>query len=148
MNICWYSDEELEIHPCLEIQDIFVCSPEYKKKRTLSWTELSKEPLILLEKNSVSRQYTDEKFEGKNIKLDPQIEVAVHDLLLRFASINLGISCVIEEFSKESIESKKVEKINLLPPLPKRYIGYAHLINSPLSPAAREFIKLIKKDNN
>ena len=80
---------------------------------------------------------------AKNIFLNPQIEVAVHDLLIRFASIHLGISCVIEEFSKEEIERGIIKKINLNPPLPKRSIGYAYLKNAPLSHAAKAFIDLI-----
>ncbi|MBR2054880.1 MAG: hypothetical protein IJ968_08360, partial [Clostridia bacterium] len=42
-----------------------------------------------------SRHFLEKNFNEKNISLNPQIEVAVHDLLIRFASIHLGISCVI-----------------------------------------------------
>ena len=99
-------DDELCIEPCFKINDVFVCSPEYNTKEKYSWEEISNQPLILLEKNSISRQYIDKEFEKKNIKLKPQIEMAAHEMLLRFASINLGVSCVIEEFSKESIKIK------------------------------------------
>lgn len=136
-------DDELVIEPCMEVNDIFVCGPNYELKSSYSWKEISKLPLILLEKNASSRRFLDEKFKEKNIFLNPQIEVAVHDLLIRFASIHLGISCLIEEFSKEELKQGIIKKINMDPPLPKRNIGYAYLKNAPLSHAAKAFIDLI-----
>ena len=138
------SDEELVIEPCMEIHDIFVCGPNFEAKTSYQWEELTDLPLILLEKNSSSRHFLEENFNEKNITLHPQIEVAVHDLLIRFASIHLGISCIIEEFSKEELERGIIKKMTLTPPLPKRSIGYAYLKNAPLSYAARAFIDLIQ----
>jgi len=105
---------------------------------------MAKEPLILLEENSSSRHYISSQFEKKGITLKPQIEIAAHDLLIRFASIHLGVSCVIEEFSKESLENGSVIRMPLVPPLPKRNIGYAYMQSSPLSVAAKEFLELIE----
>lgn len=139
-------DDELVIDSCFEIHDIFVCGPDYPQKESYSWEEISNLPLILLEKNSSSRNFVEKNFKDKNISLTPQIEVAVHDLLIRFASIHLGISCLIEEFSTEELKQNIITKINLIPPLPERNIGYAYLKNAPLSYAARAFIDLIKKE--
>ena len=141
-------DDELIIKPCLEIHDIFVCSNDYELKKSYSWQEIAKEPLILLEKNSASRRYIDKKFEEKRINLNPQIEIAAHDLLLKFASISLGVGCVIEEFSKESLSKNLVKKVPLDPALPPRNIGYAYLKHSTLSSAAQSFLKLIEGNNN
>ena len=74
----------------------------------------------------------------------PQIEIAAHELLIRFASIHLGVSCVIKEFSKEDLKIGTIKEMNLCPPLPKRSIGYAHLKDNPLSLPAQAFLKLIK----
>ncbi|MBQ8636429.1 MAG: LysR family transcriptional regulator [Clostridia bacterium] len=137
------SDDELCIEPCLEIHDIFVCGPEYNTKQSYTWEEIANEPLILLEENSTSRRYLDEKFKEKHIALNPQIEIAAHDLLIRFASIHLGVSCVVEEFSKESLYEGKVKPLKLTPPLPSRSIGCAYLKHSSLSLAAQSFLKLI-----
>jgi len=137
------TDDELIIEPCLEIHDIFVCGPDYDLKQCYTWNEISNEPLILLEKNSTSRRFLDTSFEASAITLKPQIEVAAHDLLIRFASIHLGISCVVEEFSKESLEQGVIKKIPLNPPLNSRNIGCAYVKKNPLTPAARGFLKLI-----
>lgn len=136
-------DNELCITPCLEIHDIFVCGSEHPMKDNYTWEDIAQESLILLETNSVSRRYVADNFNKKGITLKPQIEMAAHDLLIKFASIHLGISCVIEEFSKDSLNLGTIRKLPLTPPLPPRHIGYAHLRNTPLSLAAQAFLQLI-----
>lgn len=143
INMPLKDDDDLVIEPCFEINDIFVCGPNFEKKASYSWEELSTLPLILLEKNSSSRRFLEKNFNEKNIVLNPQIEVAVHDLLVRFASIHLGVSCVIEQFAKEELERGSIHKIVLDPPLPNRCIGCAYLKNAPISYAAKAFIELI-----
>lgn len=139
------SDDELCIEPCLEIHDIFVCGANREIKQSYSWSEIAKEPLILLETNSTSRKALDHEFRKKHIELSPQIEIAAHDLLLRFASIHLGVSCVVKEFSKTELEKGIIKEIPLNPPLPARNIGCAYLQSTPLSLPAKAFLKLIKE---
>jgi len=141
-------DDELTIKPCFEIHDVFVCGDNYPCKNSYSWKDISKEALILLETNSSSRQFIDKQFNLKNIILEPQFEFAVHDLLIRFASIHMGVSCVVKEFSKESLDKGIIKEMNISPPLPVRNIGYAHLKHSPLPLPAKAFLELIneKKD--
>lgn len=139
-------DDELTIKPCLTIHDVFVCGPDYNAKKSYSWGEMAALPLILLEENANSRRYVDERFKEKRITLKPQIEMAVHDLLIRFASIHLGVSCVVEEFSKDSLEKGIIKKLNLNPPLPPRNIGYAYLKHNSLSPAAKAFLELLGEE--
>lgn len=138
-------DEELQIEPCLQIHDIFVCGPEHPQKAQYTWEDMAQEPLILLETNSTSRQHLETQFRLQNVELKPQIEIAAHDLLLQFASIHLGVACVTEEFSQEALGRGTVRPMNLQPPLPPRHIGFAYLRHSALSPAARAFLDLIRE---
>lgn len=137
-------DEELTVTPCLTIHDIFVAGASANIKASYTREELSEEPLILLEQNSTSRRYVEEEFKINRITLSPIIELAVHDLLIQFASIHLGISCVVEEFSKESIEKGIIKPLYLTNPLPPRSIGCAYLKHNPLSLAAQAFLDIIK----
>lgn len=136
-------DDELVIRPCFEVHDIFVCGADYETKDKYSWNEIAKHPLLLLETHSNSRRFLDEQFSTKRITLQPQIEAAVHDLLVRFASINLGVSCVVKEFSEEALKQGTIRELNLNPPLPSRHIGYAYLRHGQLSAAAKAFLELI-----
>lgn len=140
-----FEDDELLIEPCIEIHDIFVAGKDFDAKEKYTWEEIANEPLILLEENSNSRRYINQKFKEKNIELKPQIEMAAHELLIRFASIYLGVSCVIEEFSKGSLKSGKIKKLNLEPNLPPRNIGCAYLKHNSLSPAAKAFLDIIRQ---
>jgi len=136
-------DDELCIIPCHEIHDVFVCGQSYDFKKSYTWEEIAAEPLILLEKKSASRAYLNSNFEKKHITLNPGIEVAVHDLLIQFASIHLGVSCVVKEFARRAIESGSIQELKLNPPIPPRSIGYAYLKHNPLSEAAKAFLKII-----
>ena len=136
-------DDELCIEPCMEIHDIFVCGAEFESKSQYTRKEIAELPLILLEKNSSSRRYIDSNFEKDGIVLTPQIEFAAHELLLRFASIHLGISCVIKEFSEKELKKGIIKELKLKNPLPPRSIGCAYMKNSLLSPAASAFLDLI-----
>ncbi len=136
-------DDELIIRNCLEIHDVFACGSDYSIKDEYSWQEITEHPLLLLETHSNSRRFLDERFAAEGIVLKPQIEVAVHDLLIRFASISLGVACVVKEFSSDAFKQGSIREINLTPPLPPRYIGCAYLRHSRLSAAAEAFLKLI-----
>lgn len=136
-------DDELCITPCLEIHDIFVSGPEFKAKSSYSRSEIAQLPLILLEKNSSSRRFLDRTFRKNQIELIPQIELAAYDLLIRFASINLGVACVVKEFSQEALDGGLIKPLNLDKPLPSRSIGCAYMNDGSLSLAAKAFLNLI-----
>jgi DNA-binding transcriptional LysR family regulator len=133
IGICNLPIEEpsLEIIELIDIHDIFVCGEKYKDRFTtpLSFEEISSFPLILLELKSNSRQYVEKYILSKGVKIEPQIELGSHDLLLEFAKINLGISCVIREFSQVAEE------------IPKRSIGVCFLKSVSLSPSAAKFVE-------
>ena len=137
-------DNELKIQPCFMIHDIFVCASNKKIKKQYTRQEIANMPLILLEKNANSRKYIDSQFKKNHITLTPQIELGAHELLLQFAMIDLGVSCVIKEFATSYLQNKQVQEITLDEPLAKRAIAYAHLKKMPLSNAASAFLELIK----
>ncbi len=137
-------DAELVIEPCFPIHDLFVAAPELVPDRVHTWEELASLPLILLEKNSSSRRHLDALFRERGIALMPQIELAVHDLLLRFASIRLGVACVTREFSEDSLAGGVLVPVRVEPPLPLRHIGYAYRKNTPLSVAAQAFLDMLR----
>ncbi len=101
-------------------------------------------PLILLEIKANSRRFVETYFNEKGIKISPEIELGSHDLLLEFAKINLGVSCVIKEFSSHYLNSGELVQLKMTEPLPKRYIGVASLKGISVSTAGRQFLDLLK----
>lgn len=136
-------DSQIEVRNCMEVHDIFVGGKSYKQrsKVPLSFEELSDLPLIVLDQNSVSRRYVEQFMLRKGVKMRPDIELGAHDLLLEFAKIELGISCVIKEFSEEYLEKKELYHLKLQEEIPSRYIGACYLKSVPLSSAAMTFIE-------
>lgn len=138
-------DDSLEIHSCLEVHDIFVAGKgfEHLKGKALSRKEISQLPLILLEKKSNSRNYVDRVFLESGSRLSANIELGAHELLLQFAQIGLGVSCVVKEFSKKYLDDSSVFEIELRKPVPPRSIGFCYPKKLELSHAARKFIDTI-----
>lgn len=139
-------EEHLKVIPCKEIQDIFVCGEKYKKitENPISLESLMEMPLIFLERNSNSRMYVESFLKKKGYIISPVFELGSHDLALEFTKINLGISCVIKEFSKDYLERGDLYEVILEEEIPKRSIGICFLDNVTLSYAAKEFVESIK----
>ena len=139
-------EKQFCITPCKTIHDIFVCGEKYKRLLTkpVSLEKLSSFPLIFLENTSNSRIYVEDFFSKKRQILSPVFELGSYDLVMDFAKINLGISCVIKEFSTKLLKEKKLYHVPLTEEIPSRSIGIVHLKSVPLSRAATEFVKEIK----
>ncbi|SOC39338.1 LysR family transcriptional regulator [Ureibacillus acetophenoni] len=140
-------DENIQIIPCKEVQDIFVCGEKFKKiaEKRVSLEFLMKMPLIFLERKSNSRMYVENFFKKRGYQISPAFELGSHDLVLEFTRINLGISCVVKEFSSAYLESGELHEIKLEEEIPRRSIGICYLKNVPLSRAAGKFVERIHK---
>lgn len=140
------NDPSLEVIPCREVRDIFVCGEKYKDlaKEKISLEEIVKYPLIFLEPNSNSRKYVEKFILSKGIKISPEFELGSFDLLLEFAKINLGIACVVKEFSEDYLEKGLLYEVNILEEIPSRSIGVCHLKSVPLSLASTKFVEILE----
>lgn len=140
------NDSSFELKECVDIHDIFVCGEKYKSlcDKELELEDIADLPLIFLEQNSNSRQYVEKYMKSKGVKITPEIELGSHDLLLEFAKINLGIACVVKEFSKEYLDNKILYEIKIKNEIPKRSIGLCYLKSVPLSPASMRFVDILE----
>lgn len=143
-------DSSLKVKKLIDIHDVFVCGEKYRylTYNPISYSELTKLPLILLEYKANSRQYVEKYMLSKGVKIEPEIELGSHDLLLEFAKINLGISCVIKEFSKEYLKKGILYELRLEEDIPKRAIGVCFLKSVSLSSAAMRFVEYLIDENS
>ena len=143
-------EETIEVKEWFKIHDIFVSKT--KEDKIYRYKDIAKMPLIMLETSANTRRYVDHIFAKEGVLLTPSIELGAHDLLLEFTKNNLGIACVIQEFSELSLHNKRVFPLTLEHPIPPRHLGYCYLKRRTLSPACLKFIELIKdksiKENN
>jgi DNA-binding transcriptional LysR family regulator len=139
-------DSSLELRPCIDIHDIFVCGEKYNYllSSPVSLNEVIKQPLILLEKKSNSRRYVEDYMMSKGVKVSPEFELGSHDLLLQFAKANLGIACVTKEFSQEYLKEGLLFEVPIDDEIPSRNIGVCSLKSVPLSLAAKKFVEIVE----
>jgi DNA-binding transcriptional LysR family regulator len=138
-------DKSLQITPIEDIQDIFVAGEKFKelKNKAISLKELENYPLIMLDKRSRTRQYVESFLIGKGVVKEPEIELGSHDLLLEFAKIGLGISCVVKEYSYEQLEKNELFQVITKEKIPKRSIGVCTLKGVTLSSVAKRFAEIL-----
>ena len=143
-----YDDKDIEIKKCMTVHDTFVAGKDFieQKEKVFSRSDLSKLPLIMLEKKSNSRKYVEKNFlESGNI-LTPCIELGAHELLLHLAKINLGVSCVVKEFSENYINNNSVFELKQEKPIPERAIGFCYSKNLVLTPTMKIFMSFLDTD--
>ncbi|ACL22906.1 transcriptional regulator, LysR family [Desulfitobacterium hafniense DCB-2] len=138
-------DESLYVIPCREIHDIFVGGEKYKDMtvKPIPFKQLMELPLIFLEEKSNSRNYVESFLKKEGFPLSPVFELGSYDLMLEFAKINLGIACVIKEFSEDYLANGSLYELKLEEDIPKRSIGLCYLKSVPLTPAAKKFVESI-----
>lgn len=132
---------KFSVKKCLELHDVFIAGNAFSelKGNTITRKELCSYPLIMLEKLSNTRRSIDEEFMRSGITLNPEIDLGCHDLLVDFARINLGISCVTREFA--AIDGELFE-LKLDEPLPVRELDLCWVDAGNLSEAKKKFIDI------
>ncbi|MBB2182084.1 LysR family transcriptional regulator [Lachnospiraceae bacterium MD1] len=142
---------DIEVVKVKEIQDTFVAGSrfDYLKDRVLSFKELEELPIICLEHNTSSRKFIDEFLEDNDVVMKPEFELAMSDIIVKFASRNLGIGCVVRDFALEALNTGKLFELRFEQELPRRHFCIITGNNNPISKAAKELLRIIhSKDLN
>ncbi|MGN6715479.1 LysR family transcriptional regulator [Anaerocolumna jejuensis] len=151
----------MDFYEIQQIEDIFVSTQTYLDNLSL---QLSKDTrnkvspkaqnateilrysnVMLLDEKNITRLYVEDYFTRNNIKTNQLLEVSSMDLLIDFAKIGLGISCVIKEFIQEELKTGELLELPLNPPLEKRSVGFAHSKEAFLPQAVKHFINFYKE---
>ena len=98
-------ETEYDATPCFDNHYIFVASPDYDCdfSHAYSLQELTQFPLILLERKASSRRFLENFFLEHGLKLQPEIELGSHNLLIALARIGLGVAGVTEELAQSGL---------------------------------------------
>lgn len=143
---------DLSFLPVMEINDGFVTTKRYLEnlcvRLGISTTELcyyEKSPadsrlwqdatFLMLNRENISRSYIDSCLQQSQIQLSQILETSAMDLLIDFTKIDMGISCVIENFVRKELEEQSLIRLPLSVDIPPRKIGLAWKIQT--SPAAQ-----------
>ncbi len=104
---------------------------------------LEKSNLMLLDKGNISRNYIDTYFETNGIQPAQIFEINNMDLLIDFASIGMGVACVVKEFVSSHLLSGQLIEITPEEKIKKRTIGFIY-DKSSLSHTCKKFIGFCK----
>ncbi len=137
--------ELIYVRPVYKIQDVFVASCRFDQLRNkeLSLTELVRYPLICLEGNTSTRSYVDNFFRSNGLALSPEIELATSELIVQFVRKSLGIGCVVKSFADKYIADGELFELKLENTIPERNICIVTQDKLPISPAGKEFLKML-----
>ncbi len=140
--------EQVKIKKVKEINSIFVAGNEYKKykEKTNNLSELIKLPLICLEKKTSTRRAMDEFLKENDIVIEPEFELATSEMVVQFASRNLGIGCVVKDFAISYIKNGSVFEVKFDKEQKKREFCVVTYDNNPISLAAKKLIDMLESE--
>lgn len=121
-------------------QDVFIASHAFLelKNRLVSFAELLKYPLLMLDKKSTTSEFLHNLFQQRQLDLVPEVELSSNDLLIDLARIGLGIAFVPDFCVPQ--DSKELFILNTEESLPSRELVIAYNEHVPVSKAAAHFM--------
>ena len=134
-----------------EVEDIFVASPKYiENLKSLHGSDFSlfqNATVMLMDDKNVSRHYIDMYIRENQLDFKQVIALNTMDLLIDFAKIDMGISCVIRSFVEKDLENGSLMQIDIAPPIPKRKIGFMYHANN-CSKSLESFLSFLEKEKD
>lgn len=126
-------------------QDVFIGSHAFLelKNRLVSFAELLKYPLLMLDKKSTTSEFLHNLFQQRQLDLVPEVELSSNDLLIDLARIGLGIAFVPDFCVPQ--DSKELFILNTEESLPSRELVIAYNEHVPVSKAAAHFMSYFEE---
>lgn len=135
-------------HPLGIIEYVFVCTPAYREKWNCKDDEIFKYAnIMLLDKDNVSRKHINAYYAKNNIIPLHIMEINEMDMLIEFAKMGTGVSCVVRKFVEQELENGCLMEIPLSNPIPSREIGFVYQNIQPFNENILKFISMCLKDS-
>ena len=149
LNLPMKEGKDLDIKNILEVQDIFVANKDYYDilNKKISLNDLNNYPLLFQKKPSNTRDYLDNYLNTNKIKLIPKMEIVSYNLIMDFIKIGFGIGYATKEFIKEELNNGDLYELNVIPKIPKRFIGAVTLKQTIPNFSVNKLIDLMTKKN-
>lgn len=130
------------------LNDIFVAGERFSdlKDNPVPIKRLQELPVLMIEENTVARHALSAYMENLGVRLNPDVEVANWDLMIKFAIKGMGVGCVPREYCQKELKEGTLFEVPITPSLPVRGVGIAFAKHVPLSNAMKEFIAMFNKE--
>ncbi|RHR27631.1 LysR family transcriptional regulator [Clostridium sp. AF19-22AC] len=124
-----------------KIEYIFVCTPSYFVRLNCRNDEIFEYGnIMLLNKDNISRRHINAYCARNNIYPSHILEANEMDVLIEFAKMGIGISCVVKQFVMSELTSGILTEIKLSNPILPREIGFLYNRLKPFNDNIRKFI--------
>lgn len=145
------TDNAIRHWPCFATHTAFVAGSDYPCDFDHLYTreEISRFPLILLERKASSRLFLEQEFLKNGISLVPEIELSSRGLLESLARIGLGVAGVTLEFVEEALQRGEIRRLKTDFEIPSRSVDLCVLRDVHPTAAATVFMNMVlenKKD--
>lgn len=139
--------EHLDFLPIQQIEDIFVCSPEYYEQiKNLDLNALCKQGCFLFQSmSSVTRLHIENILEEKHLAIHPNIVAGDMYFLVQCSKLGLGITFVVKDFVTKELKDGSLIELDAIN-LPSRHIGIVTNSQFALSLAAKAFIHYLQEE--
>ncbi len=125
------------------IEYIFVCTQAYREKLNCKNDKVfDYANIMLLDKDNVSRKHINNYYAKNNIIPFHILEVNEMDMLIEFAKMGIGISCVVKQFVEDELKSGVLIEIDLSNPVPSREIGFLYNDIQPFNENILKFVNV------
>lgn len=139
-----YSDRHMDALRIGSVRDCFVTDSPELAASAVTPADLSEMPLVMLEKNTSARRYADAWFDKHDITLEPEFELGTSELIVQFALRGMGVGCVVEDYIRDHLKKSELFEIKLTEPIPERGMFLITSVKTPIPPAGRKLIELLK----
>lgn len=135
--------------PLRPFREILIGGPQFASLsgKTLRLKDVGKYPLICLGRHSMTYEFYSRFFLANGLSMQPDTEVATSDQVLPLVKNDLGIGFLPEQLAADSLARGEVFRIFLEEPVPERFICLLKDSGRTLSIAAREFEKLLYRND-
>lgn len=126
--------------------DKFIAGDAFEelRGRKLTFRQLIRYPILMLDKNSTTNEFLHQLFQQHQLDLVPEIELTSNDLLIDLARIGLGIAFVPDYCITD--ETEGIYVLDTEEELPQRELALAYNEHLPLSRAAQEFLSYFQPE--
>lgn len=124
------------------IEYIFVCTPAYRDKLNCGNDQIFEQGnIMLLDQDNVSRRHLNSYYAQNKITPLHILEVNEMDLLIEFAKMGIGVSCVVKQFVEQELQEGSLIEIALSKPISPREIGFLYHRIRPMNENILKFIE-------
>lgn len=125
------------------IEYIFVCTQSYRDKLQCENDKIfERGNIILLDKDNVSRRHLNSYYAQNKINPLHILEVNEMDMLIEFAKMGIGVSCVVKQFVEDELSAGSLIEIELSKPILPREIGFLYNRIEPMNENILKFINI------